>query len=93
MEQKEFREKVLELQKDIKKTQFEWKKVFKVRTLNEEQTEFVIMVGDKLASKNLFKSKEQAERYITKKPWELIAALVCSIVEMSVENSNKNEEK
>lgn len=93
MEKQEFRKKVLELQKEIKKTQFEWNKVFRIQTLNEENTEFVIMIGNKLASKELFKTKDHAEEYIAKKPWELIAALMCSIVENSIKNLNKNEEK
>lgn len=93
MEKKEFRERVLKLQEEIKKNQFEWKNVFRIQTLNEENTEIIVMIGDKLASKELFKSKEQAEKYIAKKPWELIASLIYCIVENSIKNLNKNEEK
>lgn len=93
MEQKEFREKVLELQEEIKKTQFEWKNVFRIQTLNEENTEFIVMIGDKLASKELFESENQAEEYIARKPWELIAALMCSVVENSIKSLNKSKEK
>ena len=66
MEKKEFREQVLKLQDEVKKTQFEWENVFRTQTLNEENTEVIVMIGDKLASKELFKSKEQAEKYIAK---------------------------
>lgn len=93
MEQKEFREKVLKLQEEIKESQFEWDNVFRIQTLNEEQTESVIMIGNKLASKELFENKNQAKKYIEKKPWELIAALACSITENTVKNLNKNEKK
>jgi hypothetical protein len=41
----------------------------------------------------LFADEEQIKRYIEKKPWELIAALTCSIVDNSIENFIKNEEK
>ena len=84
MEKKEFREQVLKLQEKVKKTDFEWRKVFRIQTLNEEQTEFIIMIGDKLASKELFNSKECAAKYINKKPWELIAALICSIIDNAI---------
>lgn len=96
MEEEEFRKEVLKLQKEVKKTNFEWSKIFRIQTLNEEQTEFVIMIGDKLASKELFKNKAHAAKYINEKPWELIAALICSIVEnaIKIELSNlKNKEK
>lgn len=96
MKEEEFREQVLKLQEEIKKTNFEWKKIFRIQTLNEEQTEFVIMIGDKLASKELFENKEHAAKYINEKPWELIAALMCSIAEnaIKIELSNlKNKEK
>lgn len=93
MESQEFRKQVLNLQKEIEKTQFEWGKVFRIQTLNEECTEFVIMIGDKLASKILFENGNQAKKYIKEKPWELIAALMCSIAENLIKNHNKKEEK
>ena len=96
MKEEEFRKEVLKLQEEVKKTNFEWSKIFRIQTLNEEQTEFVIMIGDKLASKELFKNKAHAAKYINEKPWELIAALICSIVEnaIKIELSNlKNKEK
>lgn len=54
------------------------------------------MIGDKLASKELFADEEQVKKYINKKPWELIAALICSITDNAIkfELSNlKNKEK
>ena len=93
MEQKKFREEVLKLQKEIKENLFEWHHVFRIQTLNEENTEFVIMIGNKLASKELFESKKLASDYIKEKPWELIAALICSIIENGIKELNKNEEK
>lgn len=86
MKEEEFREKVLKFQEEVKKTNFEWNKVFRIQTLNEEQTEFVIMIGDKLASKELFKNKAHAAKYINEKPWELIAALICTIVENAIKD-------
>lgn len=96
MKKEEFREQVLKLQEKVKETNFEWKKIFRIQTLNEKQTEFVIMIGDKLASKELFKSKTHAAKYIDEKPWELIATLICSITENAIKiklSNLKNKEK
>lgn len=95
MEQKEFREQVLNLQEEITKTGFKWENVFRAQVINEERTEWVIMIGDKLASRELFTSEEEVEKYIEKKPWELIAALICSITENAdkAKMSNKKNKK
>jgi hypothetical protein len=93
MEKEEFRKKVLDLRNEVIKTRFKWEDVFRAQVLNEDRTEWVIMIGNKLASKELFADEEQIKRYIEKKPWELIAALTCSIVDNSIENFIKNEEK
>lgn len=96
MEKKEFREQVLNLQDEVIKTGFKWENVFRAQVLNEERNEWVIMVGDKLASKELFENEEQVKEYIDKKPWELIAALICSVTDNAIKSelSNlKNKEK
>ena len=96
MEKKEFRKQVLNLQDEVIKTGFKWENVFRAQVLNEDRTEWVIMIGDKLASKELFADEEQIKRYINKKPWELIAALICSITDNTIKSelSNlKNKEK
>lgn len=96
MEEKEFRKQVLNLQDEVSKTGFEWENVFRAQVLNEERTEWVIMIGDKLASKELFANEDQIKKYINKKPWELIAALICSITDNAIKSelSNlKNKEK
>lgn len=96
MENQEFREQVLKLQNEVIKTGFKWENVFRAQVLNEERTEWVIMIGDRLASKNLFKNEKEVKNYIEKKPWELIAALMCSIVDNAIKNemsNNKNKEK
>lgn len=96
MEKQEFRKKVLNLQEDVIKTGFKWEDVFRAQVLNEERTEWVIMIGDKLASKELFADEEQIKRYIEKKPWELIAALACSITDSAIDiilSNNKKKRK
>lgn len=96
MENQEFREQVLNLQKEVTEAGFKWENIFRAQVLNEERTEWVIMIGDKLASKELFADEKQIEKYIAKKPWELIAALICSITDNAIKSelSNlKNKEK
>ena len=48
------------------------------------------MIGDKLASKELFESEECAAKYIEEKPWELIAALICSITDNAIKSELSN---
>lgn len=96
MEKQEFRKQILDLQEEVIKTGFKWEDVFRAQVLNEERTEWAIMIGDKLASKELFTSEEQIKEYIEKKPWELIAALTCSIVDNAINtklSNNKNKRK
>lgn len=90
MEEKEFRKQVLKLQDEVIKTGFKWENIFRAQVLNEDRTEWVIMIGDKLASKELFADEEQIKRYIDKKPWELIAALICSIAENTIKTEMSN---
>lgn len=90
MEEKEFRKKVLNLQDEVIKTGFKWENVFRAQVLNEDRTEWVIMIGDKLASKELFADEEQVKEYIDKKPWELIAALICSITDNAIKSELSN---
>lgn len=93
MEKQEFRKKVLDLQEEVIKTGFKWEDVFRAQVLNEERTEWVIMIGDKLASKELFENEEHAAKYINEKPWELIAALICSITENAIKSELSNNKK
>ena len=93
MEKKEFRKQILKLQNEVRKSNFKWEKIFRIQTLNEENTEFIIMIGDKLASKELFKNKAHATKYINEKPWELIAALICSITENAIKSELSNLKK
>lgn len=93
MEKQEFRKQVLDLQEEVSKTGFKWENTFRAQVLNEERTEWVIMIGDKLASKELFKSEKQVKEYIEKKPWELIAALTCSITDNAINVKLSNNKK
>lgn len=93
MEKQEFRKKVLDLQSEIAEISFKWENIFRAQVLNEERTEWVIMIGNNLASKELFANEEEVKKYIEKKPWELIAALVCSITDNAINIKLSNNKK
>lgn len=56
------------------------KEVFIIRTLNEEQTNVIITVGNHLATEKHFKSKEEAERYMKLPKWDMVIALISEII-------------
>lgn len=62
--------------------------LFKIRTTNEEKNDFIITVGNHLATERHFTSEEEAEDYIKEKPWEVIVALVAEMI-----NINEKKEK
>jgi hypothetical protein len=53
--------------------------VFKVRPMDETNEKFIISVGNRLASTTIYNSREEAERAIENKDWNLIATLICEI--------------
>lgn len=64
--------------------------LFKVRPTNEEQNDFIVTVGNHLATEKHFTSEKEAEDYIEEKPWDMIVALVA---EMIIINEKKDELK
>lgn len=48
---------------------------FKVRQLTLEENEHIITVGNMLATRKRFQSREAAEEYIKSKPYDLIFTL------------------
>ena len=67
---------------------------FIVRPTNEENNEFIITLGDKIATPRRYTSKEAAEIDIKQKDWNLIVSLAISITEKTVEHIlNKKEDK
>lgn len=64
--------------------------IFRVRPVNQESTEFIITVGNHLATEKKFTSKEEAELYKQEFHWEMIVAL---IAEMNYEFEEKLKAK
>jgi len=57
------------------------KDCFKIVPTNTEETEFVIVIGNHLASEEIFKSRVQAERRLNKTDWNLISAFFFALKE------------
>ena len=64
------------------------KDCFKIVPTNTEETEFVIVIGNHLASEERFKSRVQAERKLNKTDWNLVSAFFFALKE-AVEHENK----
>lgn len=50
-----------------------------------------IIIGNNIISEKVFRSVKDAKKYVSKKPWEIITALMCFIVESF--NNYQNEQK
>lgn len=65
--------------------EFNFKDAFIVRAMNEENNDYIITLGDKIATPYHFSSQKEAEKAIMKKDWNLIASLIISVAENAVE--------
>lgn len=73
---------------------FNFKEAFIVRATNSENNDYIITIGNKLATPQHYKNQKEAEQAIIKKDWNLIASLAISIAENTINNIlNKKEEK
>lgn len=57
------------------------KDLFKVRPLDCEEKEFIITIGNHLATERRFKSTKEAQKYINGKSWELIMSMTFACIE------------
>lgn len=69
--------------------EFNWESVFVVRAKDEENNKFIITIGNHLATEQVFNSREDAQKAIRNKDWNLIAALVASMVESKINTEEK----
>lgn len=51
------------------------KEAFKIRKKNAETDEVIITIGNHLATEQIFKSEEEAQKVIDTTDWNLVAAL------------------
>lgn len=52
------------------------KKVFKIRKKDVETDDVIIIIGNHLATEQVFKSEKEAQKVIDATDWNLVAALI-----------------
>lgn len=72
---------------------FNFEDAFIVRATNPENDDFIITIGNKRATPNHYKSREDAQEAIKKRDWNLIASLTIEIAEQAVRNYKSNNKK
>lgn len=71
-----------------------YRDVFVVRPLDAEEKEYVITIGNHLATEKRFKTKTDARRCIDDKNWDLIASLIFACHEMiEAEKAEKTKQE
>lgn len=69
------------------------KEAFVIRPTNTDENEFMITIGNHLATEEKFKSRKAAEMRINKTDWNLVAAMVYALKEADeFEKSIKKQE-
>nr|DAR36368.1 MAG TPA: hypothetical protein [Microviridae sp.] len=69
------------------------KEAFIIRPIDTNENEFMITIGNHLATEEKFKSRKAAEMRINKTDWNLVAAMVYALKEADeFEKSIKNQE-
>lgn len=68
------------------------KEAFIIRPTDTDENEFMITIGNHLATEERFKSRKAAEMRINKTDWNLVAAMVYALKEADkFEKSIKNQ--
>lgn len=70
------------------------KEAFVIRPTDTNENEFMITIGNHLATEEKFKTRKAAEMRINKTDWNLVAAMVYALKEADkFEKSIKNQEE
>lgn len=72
------------------------KETFKIRKKDAETDEVIITIGNHLATEQVFKSEEDAQKVIDATDWNLVAALIYACKEADQwkeEHKNKQQKK
>lgn len=72
---------------------FDFEDVFIVRATNPENNDFIITIGNRYATPKHYESKEEAEKAIKNRDWNLVATLAIELAEQAVKNHMSNNEK
>lgn len=68
------------------------KELFQIRPTNEEQNDFIITVGQHLATEQHFGTREEAEAYRDTPQWDMIFAMVAEMFTIHEDVKHKAEE-
>lgn len=71
------------------------KEAFKIRKKDTESDEVIITIGNHLATEQVFKSEEEAQKVIDATDWNLVTALIyaCKEADQWEEETKKNQKK
>ena len=71
------------------------KEAFKIRKKDVETDEVIITIGCHLATEQVFKSEEEAQKVIDATDWNLVAAMIytCSNIVTGKKNKKKHQKK
>ena len=71
------------------------KEAFKIKKKDAETDEVIITIGNHLATEQVFKSKEEAQKVIDATDWNLVAALIyaCKEAEQWEEKQKETSKK
>lgn len=69
------------------------KEIFKVRVRNQENNEYIVTIGNHLATENIFKNKEEAEAYRDTFHWDMMVALIAEMNEILEEKLKREAEE
>lgn len=75
----------------MEENEIKWEELFVVRPTNTEENDYMITIGNRLATNKRFKTVKAAQLFINKKPWELIATLVFACYEMIKQQENESK--
>lgn len=68
------------------------KKAFKIRKKDAETDEVIITIGNHLATEQVFKSEEEAQKVIDATDWNLVAALFYACKEADKQEEEQEKE-
>ena len=69
------------------------KELFQIRPTNEEQNNFIITVGQHLATEQHFATREEAEEYRNTPKWEMILAMVAEMLTIHTDVEHKKDKE
>lgn len=72
---------------------FDFEDVFVVRATNPENNDFIITIGNRYATPKHYESKEEAEKAIKNRDWNLVATLAIELAEQAVKNHKSNNKR